>query len=66
MKIYNAFLCLLLILLSSCSLTQKTPWENLIKDNTLNNWSVKGGKSTYKVVDGAIIGNTVKNEANTF
>ena len=66
MKIYNAFLCLLLILLSSCSLTQKTPWENLIKDNTLNNWSVKGGKSTYKIVDGAIIGNTVKNEANTF
>lgn len=66
MKIYSTLLCLSVILLCSCSQTKETPWENLIKENTLDGWSVKGGKSTYEVVDGAIIGNTVKNEPNTF
>jgi len=66
MKIYNTLLCLSILILSSCSQNQETPWKNLIKGNSLDGWTIKGGKSTYEVVDGAIIGNTVKNEPNTF
>lgn len=66
MKIYNTFLCLFVILLSSCSQTKETPWNNLIKGSNLDGWSVKGGNSTYQLADGIIIGNTVKNEPNTF
>lgn len=62
------FLLLTAVIFSSCSQTKnkEIPWENLIKENTLEGWSVKGGKSTYIVVDGAIVGNTIKNEPNTF
>lgn len=44
----------------------KTPWENLIENNTLNGWNIKGGKATYSIEDGVITGTTVKETPNTF
>jgi len=69
MKFYNTLLLVAsVVTFSSCTQSKEKdiPWENLIKDNTLEGWSVKGGESTYEVVDGTIIGNTVKNTPNTF
>jgi hypothetical protein len=43
-----------------------TPWVPLQVGNTLEGWNIKGGNATYKVVDGVIIGTTVKNTPNTF
>ncbi|WP_044639266.1 3-keto-disaccharide hydrolase [Siansivirga zeaxanthinifaciens] len=43
-----------------------TPWINLITDNTLEGWNIKGGKATYKVENGVITGTTVANTPNTF
>ncbi|WP_010134042.1 3-keto-disaccharide hydrolase [Ochrovirga pacifica] len=51
---------------TSCKETSKDPWTNLIKDNSLKGWTVKGGNSTYELKDGVITGTTVKGEANTF
>ncbi|KAA5823675.1 DUF1080 domain-containing protein [Algibacter amylolyticus] len=51
-----------------CDNTKKdtTPWVSLFDGETLSGWSVIGGKATYKVQDGAIVGTTVKNTPNTF
>lgn len=61
-----AALGLLSIFAVSCQEKSTSPWENLIKGNTLEGWTVKGGKSTYEVKEGVITGTTIKNEANTF
>ncbi|MEP3838600.1 MAG: DUF1080 domain-containing protein [Algibacter sp.] len=51
-----------------CGNTTKdtTPWVSLFDGKTLKGWSIIGGKATYKVQDGAIVGTTVKNTPNTF
>ena len=63
MKFYNTLLLVAsVVTFSSCTQSKEKdiPWENLIKDNTLEGWSVKGGESTYEVVDGTIIGTLLK------
>lgn len=55
------------ILLGSCTPKEKgAPWENLIKNNSLEGWNIKGGKAIYEVNDGIITGTTVKRSPNTF
>lgn len=57
----------LLTLFTSCGQKEnKSPWKNLIIDNTLQGWNIKGGASTYEVKDGVITGTTGKNTPNTF
>mgnify|MGYP003631201863 CR=1 FL=1 len=43
-----------------------TPWIELIKNNTLEGWNIKGGDAIYKNEDGVIIGTTKANTPNTF
>lgn len=56
-----------MVLLTSCGQKQKaSPWENLVKGNTLEGWNIKGGEATYEIKDGVITGTTVSNTPNTF
>ncbi len=61
---------LIVSMLSISSFSQKkekkSPWKNLVIGNTLEGWNIKGGKATYKVENGTIIGTTVPNTPNTF
>jgi len=41
-------------------------WETLFDGKTLDGWEVKGGKATYKVEDGQIVGTTTEGSPNTF
>ncbi|MCK5691292.1 MAG: DUF1080 domain-containing protein [Bacteroidales bacterium] len=41
-------------------------WIKLFDGQTLKGWSVHSGNATYKVEDGAIVGQAVKNSPNTF
>ncbi|MFD2727604.1 3-keto-disaccharide hydrolase [Hyunsoonleella rubra] len=50
----------------SCKQQETVPWVNLIPDQGLDGWNVKGGNAPYKNVDGVIIGTTVANTPNTF
>ena len=60
-------LLLLLVLFINLSLfAQKESWKNLFDGKTLNGWKILNGKAKYQVVNGTIIGTTVKGEANSF
>lgn len=41
-------------------------WKCLFDGKTLNGWTSKGGKATYKVDKGTILGTTIKGTPNTF
>lgn len=58
----------MLVLLAACNEDKKddTPWVNLFDGKTLNGWHILGGKATYAVNEGAIIGTSVLNTINTF
>ena len=64
----KAFLLLTVMGFLSCAQTEKdnTPWSSIFDGKTLDGWSVIGGKATYKVENGAIVGSTVRNTPNTF
>ncbi len=71
MKKYNnhsmcILICILFIVSCSESKKDNTPWVDLFDGKTLNGWHIKGGKATYEVEDGAIVGTSVLNTKNTF
>lgn len=41
-------------------------WESLFNGKTLDGWVAKGGKATYRVESGTIVGRTVEGSKNTF
>ena len=41
-------------------------WQSLFDGKSLDGWTVRGGKATYEVVDGVIVGTTVEGSPNTF
>lgn len=41
-------------------------WISLFDGKTLDGWKVNGGRATYKVEDGEIVGTTVEGSPNTF
>ncbi|WP_238566244.1 3-keto-disaccharide hydrolase [Jejuia pallidilutea] len=45
---------------------QEIPWINLISENSLDGWNIKGGEATYQNKNGIIIGTTAANTPNTF
>lgn len=57
-----------LILLTSCEKTQKSnsPFKPIFDGKTLNGWHIKGGKASYEVKDGTIVGTSTLNTKNTF
>jgi len=65
MKYYNLYLILIAFTFFSCNKDQ-TPWKNLILQDSLKDWNIKGGTATYKNENGVIIGTTVADTPNTF
>ena len=60
-------LLILFIIFSSCKKAEEqTPWINLIANDGLEGWNIKGGTATYKNENGTIVGTTVPNTPNTF
>lgn len=67
------FKYVLLLLLMTVSLNAQdkarpklNEWVDIFDGKTLTGWVRHGGKATYKVVDGAIVGTSCPNTANTF
>lgn len=56
------------VVLTSCTAAEKdnTPWVEIFDGKTLNGWSVIGGKASYEVKDGTIVGTSTLNTPNTF
>jgi hypothetical protein len=52
-------------LLTGCA-TTRPQWVKLFDGKSLNGWTQKGGKATYRVEDGQIIGSSVPNTPNSF
>jgi hypothetical protein len=60
--------CLTLIafLALSAAAVAADGWKSLFEGATLDGWEVRGGKATYKVEDGMIVGTTAEGSPNTF
>lgn len=65
MNIYRYLAAIVLLSASNLAMAAEG-WESLFDGKTLDGWQVKGGKATYKVDDGAIVGTTVEGSPNTF
>lgn len=57
---------LLLIAFNASAQSEKVEWEYLFNGKDLSAWKILGGKATYHVQDGELIGTTVSNTPNTF
>lgn len=72
MIVFKSKLLFLVTTLIVCNLysckteKEKTPWVNLIQNESLEGWNIKGGEATYKNENGVIIGTTKANTPNTF
>ncbi len=66
MKSYHLFFGFLVTILFSSCTEKETSWRNLINNNSLEGWNIKGGNATYKNENGVIIGTTKANTPNTF
>jgi hypothetical protein len=54
------------LLLTTRLAAADSPWVSLFDGKTLDGWTIKGGKATYKPEDGMIVGTTVDRTPNTF
>jgi len=59
-------LCVACVLVCGASLAEEEGWIKLFNGKDLDGWERKGGKATYKVEDGAIVGTSARNSTNTF
>ncbi|GAL67195.1 3-keto-disaccharide hydrolase [Jejuia pallidilutea] len=72
MKVFNLSLFFMVTLLVTGTIysckddKQEIPWINLISENSLDGWNIKGGEATYQNKNGIIIGTTAANTPNTF
>lgn len=68
-KLFFLAIKILLLIVVTCSCQkagEQIPWINLINDNNLEGWNIKGGNASYKNENGTIIGTTASNTPNTF
>ncbi len=67
-SIYKSILILMVLTSLGCSDSSKdnTPWIPLFDEETLNDWTIKGGEAHYEVRDEIIVGSTVHDTPNTF
>lgn len=64
---YRKSLCLLVIVsVMSGTVLAGGPWKDLFDGKTLNGWQQLGGKASYTVENGQIVGKTVMNTPNSF
>ena len=55
-----------LLAVSSAAVGDEPDWQPLFDGKSLDGWVKRGGDATYRVEDGAIVGTTVPDTANTF
>ena len=65
-KIHPVHLPLILVLFIPVILQGQDNWISLFDGKSLDGWSVHSGHATYRVEDGTIVGQAVKNSPNTF
>lgn len=64
--IRTTFTLAMILLAASVHAAEAGKWTELFDGKTLKGWERHGGKATYKVVEGAIVGTSVPNTPNTF
>lgn len=62
----NKFLSLAVLLVVATSVIAQPKWETLFNGKNLRGWKKVAGEAPYVVKDGAIVGTSVLNSANTF
>lgn len=57
-----------LFLFSACGVATAadSPWQDLFNGNDLDGWVQRGGKASYKVEDGCLVGTSTLNTENSF
>ena len=63
---FRAFIVGLVLLGSMDVHAADVPWQSLFDGKSLKGWKQEGGKATYEVKDGAIVGTAVPNTPNSF
>lgn len=58
--------CVIVFIVLSFAGNAQNGWTNLFNGKDLSGWKVLGGKATFTVEDGAIVGHTVAKTRNTF
>ena len=56
----------ILLLSLHCNSAAQDKWINLFDGETLEGWTIHSGHATYRVEDGTIVGQAIKNSPNTF
>lgn len=59
-------LVLVAVIIVSNTLSAQNGWVSLFNGKDLSGWKVQGGKATFTVEDGTIVGHTVAKTRNTF
>jgi hypothetical protein len=54
------------LLAGSAAIGDDLKWQDLFDGKSLDGWVQRGGKATYRVEDGAIVGTTVQKTPNSF
>jgi hypothetical protein len=65
-KLLAPFTVAILLLSLHCSSSGQEKWISLFDGETLEGWTVHSGHAPYRVEDGAIVGQAIKNSPNTF
>jgi hypothetical protein len=65
-KVHLVLVVSVLAALAVPALGDDAGWVSLFDGKSLEGWTVRGGKATYKADDGAIVGTTVEGSPNTF
>lgn len=61
-----AFPAAIMLLFLHSTLTAQDKWINLFDGETLQGWTLHSGSAIYRVEDGCIVGQAVKNSPNSF
>jgi hypothetical protein len=65
-KLFALLTAVILLLSLHCNSAGQDKWISLFDGETLEGWTIHSGHATYRVEDGAIVGQAIKNSPNTF
>ncbi|MCK4993018.1 MAG: DUF1080 domain-containing protein, partial [Bacteroidales bacterium] len=65
-KLFTAFTASVLFLSLHSNSVGQDKWISLFDGETLEGWTVHSGHAPYRVEDGAIVGQAIKNSPNSF
>jgi hypothetical protein len=59
-------MCLAAMLAAPLALAAEDGWVDLFDGKSLDGWTIRSGRATYRVEDGAIVGKTTEGSPNSF